>query len=157
MGGDRHNNVVDALFHALPRAGVIAHRFDFTSSDLAVAVGQTLEVVTLARANGLPTFLVGYSFGGAVASTIDDDRVAGWFLVAPALSIVEPTIGADPRPKGIVAAEHDQLVPPDVVEQLTADWVNVERDIIVSADHLFRGRTASVVKRCGRWIRRAAR
>jgi uncharacterized protein len=157
MGGDRHNNVVDALYRDLPQAGVIAHRFDFTSSELAVAVGQTMEVATLAMTDGVPTFLVGYSFGGAVAAAIDDRRVAGWFLVAPALSIVEPTIGSDPRPKAVMAAEHDQFFPPAVVEQLTAGWVAVERDIISGTDHFFAGRTGAVVKRCGRWIRRVAR
>jgi alpha/beta superfamily hydrolase len=151
MGGDRHNNVVDALYRGLPPAGVIAHRFDFASADLAVAVAQTVDVVTHAASDGLPTFVVGYSFGGGVAALVDE-RVDGWFLVAPALAIVEPKIGDDPRPKGIAAAAHDQFFPPDRIDQLTLDWINTERVIIPGADHFFSGQTGAVVLEVLAWI-----
>ena len=49
MGGDRYNNVVSALFEALPAAGVTALRFDFKSSDLEVAAAQTVEALGLLK------------------------------------------------------------------------------------------------------------
>lgn len=152
MGGDRHNNVIDALFRALPPAGVTAHRFDFTSSDLAIAAAQTLDVVALAATDSVPVFLLGYSFGGGVAATINDDRLAGWFLVAPALTIVEPTIGNDPRPKGIASAEQDQFFPPELIDERTSEWVNVERTVIPGADHFFPGKTGAVALEVLAWI-----
>jgi len=150
MGGDRFNNVVSALFDALPDAGVSALRFDFSSSNLEMAATETLAA--LDRMPATPTFLVGYSFGGGVAATIDDERVAGWFLVAPALSMVDPTIGGDPRPKAIAAAEHDHFFSPSRLESATDDWEATEHSTISGADHMLVGRTDEVTKQCLDWL-----
>jgi len=156
MGGDRHNNVVDALYRALPAHGVSAARFDFTSSAFAVARDQAVEALSLLPADGT-CFVVGYSFGGAVASLIDDARVAGWALVAPALTMVEPVIAADARPKLVLAAEHDQWFTPAVLTGATADWATTERATITSADHFFGGRTDAVVERVLGWLTQVGR
>src|SRR5262249_32516704 len=95
-GGNQHNNVIAALYAVLDDAV----RFDFASSDLAVATGQVREQLEAG-----PAWLVGYSFGGGVAALVDDPGVLGWCLIAPALAMVEPVIGADPRPKHILAAD----------------------------------------------------
>jgi len=154
MGGDRHNNVVDAVFRALPPAGITALRFDFSSSDLATAQAETIEALgALAPA---PHFLVAYSFGGGVAATITDERIAGYALVAPAITLFSPAIGADPRPKLVLAAEHDQLFGPDALDVASADWTNVEHATITSADHFFGGRTDAVVEAVVAWLRRVA-
>jgi alpha/beta superfamily hydrolase len=150
MGGDRFNNVVSALFDALPDAGVSALRFDFSSSNLDMAATET--IAALDRMTTAPTFLVGYSFGGGVAATIDDARVAGWFLVAPALSMVDPTIGGDPRPKGITAAEHDHFFSPARLEAASADWEATDHATVTGADHMFVGRTDEVTKQCLDWL-----
>jgi alpha/beta superfamily hydrolase len=155
MGGDRYNNVVSALFDALPDAGVSALRFDFTTSDLDVAVADTLAA--LDRMTAEPRFLVGYSFGGAVAATITDERIAGWYLVAPALSMVEPAIGDDPRPKAIAAAEHDRFFSPTRLGAATAAWEATDLATVTGADHMFAGRTDAVVEQCLDWLRRVAR
>jgi alpha/beta superfamily hydrolase len=150
MGGDRYNNVVSALFEALPAAGVTALRFDFKSSDLEVAAAQTVEALGLLDVE--PRFVVGYSFGGGVAATISDERIAGWFLIAPGLSMVEPVIGDDPRPKGVVAAEHDRFFSPTRLEVATGDWEETQLTTITGADHMFVGRTDEVVKQCLAWL-----
>src|SRR5690349_1286389 len=103
MGGNQHNNVIAALFAALDGAT----RFDFASSDPTVATGQVLEHLEAG-----PAWLVGYSFGGGIASLVDDPRVLGWFLIAPALPMFAPVIGPDPRPKHILAAGRDLFFPP---------------------------------------------
>jgi len=159
MGGDRFNNVVSELYRTLPAAGVVTIRFDFSTSRIDAAASEALEALDVLDAvDELPAevarLLVGYSFGGGVAATITDERLAGWFLVAPAISTVEPTIGGDPRPKAIVTAQHDQFFPPDDVEAMTAGWQGCEVTSVAGADHFFVGRTDVVAERCLEWIRR---
>ena len=155
-GGDRFNNVISELYRALPAAGVTAIRFDFSSSKLETASTETLEALDQLPAD-LPRFLVAYSFGGGVAATLTEERIAGWFLAAPALSMVEPAIGADPRPKLVAAAERDQFFPPEQLATATGDWENAELTVVPGADHFFVGRTDVVAERCVGWITQVAR
>ena len=155
MGGDRYNNVIAALYEALPAAGVSALRFDFSVSDLETAVADTMSA--LDRMVVEPRFLVAYSFGGGVAATMTDERIAGWYLIAPALTMFEPAIGDDPRPKAIVAAEHDRFFSPARLEVATSEWEATERSTITGADHMFVGRTDAVVEATLEWLRRVAR
>jgi uncharacterized protein len=152
MGGDRFNNVVGELFRILPSAGITTIRFDFSSSDIETAAGETLEALDTLPDDGAPRFLVGYSFGGGVAATITDQRLAGWFLAAPALAMVHPTIGTDARPKLIAAAEHDRFFPPDQLTSATKDWQATTVTPIPGADHFFVGRADLVAQRCIEWI-----
>jgi alpha/beta superfamily hydrolase len=156
MGGDRFNNVVSELYHALPPAGITVIRFDFSTSTVDTAAAEATEALDQLPED-LPRFLAGYSFGGGVAATITDGRVAGWFLAAPALSMTDPTIGADPRPKLIAAAEHDRFFSPAQLEASTVDWQNTEHTVVGGADHFFVGRTDVVAARCVEWIKRVAR
>jgi hypothetical protein len=160
MGGDRLNNVVTALYLALPPAGLTALRFDFGSSDFAAAEAEVIEALDLLDGvdalAGRPRFVAGYSFGGGVGATVTDDRVAGWFLAAPALSMVTPSIGTDPRPKAIVAAEHDQFFAPAQLQATTEGWTNTELTTVAGADHFFVGRTDALATRCVEWIRQVA-
>lgn len=155
MGGDRRNPVVSALFEALPAAGVLAARFDFSSADVDIAAAEVLDALELLDADR-PRYLVGYSFGGGVAATIDDERIAGWVLVAPALSMVAPSIGADGRPKLVLAAAHDQWFGPTVLGEATAGWSASTCEVIEGADHFFAGRTAAVAAAACGWVRRTA-
>src|SRR5262249_47571975 len=139
MGGDRFNNVVSELYHALPPAGIAVIRFDFSSSDADTGAAEAVEAIDQLRSD-VPTFLAGYSFGGGVAATITDERLAGWFLAAPALTMAEPAIGDDPRPKLIAAAEHDRFFSPERLEAATEDWRNTELTVVGGADHFFVGR-----------------
>jgi alpha/beta superfamily hydrolase len=156
MGGDRFNNVVSELYHALPPAGITVIRFDFSSSTGDTAAAETSEALDELPVD-VPRFLAGYSFGGGVAATITDERVAGWFLAAPALSMTDPAIGDDPRPKLIVAGQHDRLFPPEQLEATTVTWQNVEYTVVGGADHFFVGRTDVVAARCVEWIKQVAR
>lgn len=155
MGGDRFNNVISALYDALPAQGITALRFDFSSSEVDTAAAETLEALDLLAV--APRFLVAYSFGGGVAATITDPRIDGWFLVAPALTMVEPAIGDDPRPKMIVAGEHDRFFSAARLQAATAGWQATEHTTVSGADHMFVGRTDEIVKEALAWISRAAR
>lgn len=147
LGGNQHNNVVAALFATLDDAT----RFDFASSDLGVATGQVLDELE----DG-PAWLVGYSFGGGVASLVDDPRVCGWFLIAPALAMVEPVIAHDPRPKHVLAAEHDGFFAPAALRDATAGWAATTHDAVAGADHFLVGHETDVAARCAAWLARQA-
>jgi alpha/beta superfamily hydrolase len=143
LGGNRHNNVIAALFAALDDAT----RFDFISSDPAVATGQVL-----AQLNDGPAWLVGYSFGGGVAALVDDPRVLGWCLIAPALTMLDPVIGPDDRPKYVLAAERDAFFSPAALRAATADWAVTTNDVVDGADHFMVGHETDVAARVARWL-----
>ena len=147
-GGNQYNNVIASLFDALEDA----LRFDFVSSDLGVATRQVL-----AQLDGGPAWLVGYSFGGGVASLVNDPRVLGWCLIAPALATVDPVIGPEDRPKYVLAAERDTLFPPAALRDATADWAATTHDVIAGADHFLIGYEADVASRCVAWLTAATR
>jgi alpha/beta superfamily hydrolase len=45
--------------------------------------------------------LAGYSFGAGIASSIGDERIAGWYLLAPPTEMLSASnIGNDPRSVG---------------------------------------------------------
>lgn len=139
MGGNQHNNVVTALYEALGATGVTPHRFDFASSDPDMARAQTVAAIDAAEA---PVFLVGYSFGGGIAATITHSSIAGWCLLAPALAMFPATIGSDPRPKFVLAAQDDAWFGPDALQGATDGWREVSRAVLPGADHFFLGPAA---------------
>jgi alpha/beta superfamily hydrolase len=142
-GGNQDNNVIAALFSAL----VDPVRFDFVSSDLRTATGQVLEHLDRGAA-----WLVGYSFGGGVAALVNDPRVLGWCLIAPALVRIDPIIGPERRPKYVLAAEHDAFFSPAALRDATAGWTATTHDIVEGADHFLIGHEADVAGRCARWL-----
>jgi alpha/beta superfamily hydrolase len=143
LAGNQHNSVIAALFAALEDAV----RFDFASADPEVATRQVVAQLE----NG-SAWLVGYSFGGGIASLVDDPRVLGWCLVAPALAMTEPLIGPDKRPKHVLAAEEDQFFSPAMLQAATADWRETTHDVVAGADHFLRGHETDVAQRCVAWL-----
>jgi uncharacterized protein len=157
MGGNRLNAVVDALYRALPPAGVSAVRFDFASSDRSQAAEQTIEVIDTVMIR--PLVLVGYSFGAAIATMVNDDRLAGWFLIAPPLRLVDSEhqlIGAEPRPKALAIPEFDQFSPPTETGRATEDWINTETSVVPGADHFLGRGVDDVVTQALAWLRSPA-
>ena len=154
MGGNRFNMVVDALYRALPAAGVGAVRFDFSSSDTALAAALTVEVIDAAPPG--PMVLVGYSFGAGIATLIADERLAGWFLIAPPLRPLAPepcVIARDDRPKAISVPALDQFFPPAETRRATAGWSNTTINLIPDADHFLAGSVDTVVAQVLAWLR----
>ena len=140
MGGDRYNNVVTALFDALPPAGVTALRFDFSSSNVDTAAAETVEMLDVLSPE--PRFVIGYSFGAGIAARLSDDRIAGRCLIAP------PPWKTSRPEAYVIAAEHDQFF----------NVADLEPDAVVTgADHFFVGRTDEVVRMVIDWIRPGGR
>jgi uncharacterized protein len=153
-GGDRFHPLISGLFRRLPGEGYAAARFDFLGADRDGAHGQVrsaIDAVAL-RWPGRPVLLVGYSFGAGVAAGVDDQRIAGWFLVAPQTALLaESSIGADPRPKAVVVPDHDQFSPPERVASATRAWTATTTQI-VPGDHFLAGAVDLIVAACTRWV-----
>ena len=154
-GGDRHNIVVDALFRALPAAGLAALRFDFRGAgggeqdDVLAALDRLAAEVP-----GVPLWLVGYSFGADVALGVDDPRAAGWVAVAPPLRFggtPTPARG-DPRPALVLVPEHDAYSPPERTRAATADWPAVTVEVVPMADHFLAGAAGNVAATVTSWL-----
>lgn len=155
FGGDRFHPIVAALFERLPPAGIAAVRFDFSSADPESAIAETVATIDAAtnRWPGPPVVLAGYSFGAGIAALVDDTRVAGWYLVAPQVSLLaRAMIGPDPRPKALAVPEHDQFSPPDDVQQAVAGWMATTTTTIAGADHYLWDAIASVVDGVVTWV-----
>ncbi len=153
-GGDRFHPFIDLLHRRLPAIGVSAVRFDFSSADPDAARAEVVGAIDegTARWPGVPTFLVGYSFGAGVAAVTDDERVAGWYLLAPQVpSLSSSPIGRDTRPKAIAVPENDQFSPPRAVEQAVSEWVACTVTTLPGADH-FLGAVGPVVDGVVSWI-----
>jgi alpha/beta superfamily hydrolase len=146
-GGDQHNVVIEALWRACGDAGIEAVRFDFGSSDLARCSQQAVAALDDLPEEA-PRFLVGYSFGAVVASTVDDERVAGWVLVAPAGAHGLAPIAPDGRPKLVLLPEHDQFGRPEL-----DGWSATSVETIPGADHFLAGATSAVADRVVDWLR----
>jgi uncharacterized protein len=152
-GGDRHNAVVDALFRALPGAGVAALRFDFGRGDEGAQVVAALDDLATA-APGVPLWLVGYSYGGDVALGVDDPRAAGWVAVAPPLRFGGTPVpaGGDPRPVLLVVPEHDQYSAPETTAAAAATWPDATVEVVPGADHFLAGAAGRVAATVTAWL-----
>ena len=162
-GGDMRSLVVSELFRAFPPAGISCLRFNFrgvgaSTGAWAAGTGERLDVrsaiqYSTARSDQR-VVLVGWSFGADLALSDRDPSIAAWVAIAPPLRFgdqVDAT-GADPRPKLIMLAEHDEFRPADEVAERTASWQSCTTEIVGGASHFFVGRTARLVDRTTEWI-----
>ena len=154
-GGNRHNNVVQALFDALPAAGVATLRFDFRA-DFDDGRGEQLDAIAAldalqSRLTDLQLIALGYSFGAAIVCALDDARITTKVLIAPPLAAMStvrgPTVRGMDVPTLVLTPAHDQFSAPDTTETIISDWPQTTHETIASADHFLNGRTALVAER----------
>lgn len=157
FGGNRFNTVVQALFDRLPAAGFATLRFDFRSDyddgrgELIDAVAALDELERLVP--GVALAATGYSFGAAMVSALDDDRITAKVLVAPPLAVMPVARGLDVATLVLTPA-HDQFSPPDATEAIVSQWPNTTHETIASTDHFLNGRTAVVAERVVEYLSR---
>lgn len=152
MGGDMHTPVPGGFFRAAEHAEVAAAALRFNFRGVGRSTGthdkggaERLDVVAAIdhvgeAAPNVPIVLAGWSFGADVSLTVADDRVAGWFLAAPPLRVVDPTDMAAQHataPKVLAIGEQDQYNPPADALTTTASWQNTTIETITGADHFF--------------------
>jgi len=158
-GGSMRSLVTSELFRSLPAAGIATLRFNFRGvegsegafgggvaerHDVVAAIDRLCELSDVR-----PLVLAGWSFGADVSASVVDDRLAGWFLIAPPLRMLpahEFVAGFEPRPKVLAVPENDMFRPPDSAREATADWVNTTIEVVAGADHFLVGRTAKVTE-----------
>ena len=146
-GGDRHNHVVGALQRAAWSLGChsIAPDFRGAGNSFGEHDGGDAERLDLAAAceladlleTDVPIVASGYSFGAAVALDLAHPLVTGWLAVAPPLAMLTRGLvsSRNPRPKFVVAPEHDQFTDPDELRTVLASWENTEVRIAPGVDH----------------------
>jgi alpha/beta superfamily hydrolase len=170
QGGSMRSLVTSELFAALPGRGLVALRFNFrgvegSEGTHGKGVDEQHDVLAALDAlapeaadAGVPLVLAGWSFGADVSLTVADERLAGWFLVAPPLRTPAPDhpypAAADARPKCFVIPERDQFRPPDAVRAATAGWTNTVVHDVPGADHFLVGRTKVAVDHLDAFIAR---
>lgn len=155
QGGNMHSLVVSTLFNHLVGSGSAVLRFNFrgvgrSEGEHDFGEGEQLDVRAAVEAmasagdSQSPLVLAGWSFGADLALTCDAPELAGWFLVAPPLRVLDSgryKAANDPRPKRLAVPERDQFNPPDQARSTVADWANAEIHPIGGADHFLVGRT----------------
>ena len=157
-GGTMRSIVISALFDALPSQGVVCLRFNFRGVegsegthdagnlervDAETAVGALTERLPPER----PLILAGWSFGADMALSVRDPRLSGWLAIAPPLVVVHDAdgLGADPRPKLLALAQHDEYRDPSEIAELAERWANTDVHVVGGASHFFVGRTDRLV------------
>jgi uncharacterized protein len=156
-GGSMRSIVISELFRTLPGRDVACLRFNFRGvegsggthdegrgecSDARAAIDALVSTVR----PGTPVVLAGWSFGGDVALSVHDERLAAWLVIAPPLHFAEVgPVAADPRPKHLVLAEHDEYRSPDEIIAATREWLATTVEVVSGASHFFVGRTDAVV------------
>jgi alpha/beta superfamily hydrolase len=158
FGGSMRSIVTSALFESLPEQGVSCLRFNFRGvegseglhgggSDEPLDVVAALDVLAAEVHPSVPIALAGWSFGGDMALSVDDARLAGWVAIAPPLRFTAPAnaVAHDPRPKLLLLAQHDEFRPPAEIEADVRSWANTRTEVIAGASHFFVGRTDRVV------------
>jgi alpha/beta superfamily hydrolase len=168
-GGTMRSIVISELFGSLPTRGVVCLRFNFRGVEGSTGThdggrGECADAVAaidaLAAAVTTPTpiILAGWSFGGDVALSVHDDRLVAWLAVAPPLHFADvEAVAADPRPKHLVLAEHDEVRPPRDVAAAVERWHATTIEVVTGASHFFVGRTDAVVAAADHLIAEVAR
>lgn len=168
-GGDMYTPVPAALFRSLDELGLAGVRFNFRGVGRSTGThddgkAERLDVVAAidalaAAAPDVPLLAGGWSFGADVSLAVDDERVAGWFLAAAVLRVVDPSempARENAAPKRFAIGEVDQFASPDIIEPQLDSWTNTTSVTIPGADHFFGGLMQPVVDAFGDFVNEIA-
>ncbi len=170
FGGTMDNKVVTTMARTFVDAGAVAWRFNFrgvgkSEGTHADGLGETEDMQSVIefaqRMNpGLPLWLSGFSFGGAVTLAVSQRTAATeMILIAPAFQRLAqwPSVaGATEEvriPDGtlLIHGEHDETVP--LADSLA--WARprgVPVAVVPGADHFFHQRLHLIRQIASRWL-----
>jgi alpha/beta superfamily hydrolase len=139
LGLDCHSIAVD--FRGVNNSGGFHDDGDSERLDLAAAC-QLSDLI----APEVPIIMTGYSFGSVVGLNVSNPWIAGWIAVAPPAQMMKslPSAANSPRPKIVIAAEHDQFTTPDDMATAVSTWSNTEIILAPGVDHSFAVNAASL-------------
>jgi alpha/beta superfamily hydrolase len=158
FGGTMRSIVIGALFRAMPAAGVVCLRFNFRGVEASTGAfdhgrgerDDARAAIDALRAElpaDVPLLLAGWSFGADVALSVHDAVIGAWLAIAPPLRFAEiGDLAADPRPKVLALAEHDEVRPPAEVAAVAETWSATEVIVVPGASHFFVGRTDRLIE-----------
>ena len=168
-GGTMRSIVISALFDALPPQGVACLRFNFRGVEGSegthdagnlerVDAETAVDALTERMPPEMPLILAGWSFGADMALSVRDPRLTGWLAIAPPLAVVHDVngLGADPRPKMLALAQHDEYRDPAEITELAERWANTDVHVVGGASHFFVGRTDRLVELASSYVDRLA-
>jgi|UniRef100_A0A7C3V4L8 hypothetical protein len=152
-GGSMNNNVVWTAARAFGDRGWSSLRFNFrgvgaSTGRYGEGLGEVEDVIGAVayfagRVPG-PCFVVGYSFGAAVAARalLKGLKVAGAVLIAPPIAFMDlGFLPQTPKVSLIVAGDRDDLCPVADLELLCRDrQPPVDLRVVPGADHFFSSR-----------------
>ncbi len=158
-GGDMRNNVVQALFEALPQASIATLRYNFRgvqNSGGSHGEGR-LELLdcqaAFSHATNLaastPVFSVGYSFGADVSLSADSSSLAGWVGIASPLALLAPSemkANSDSRPTLLLVPKNDQYRSFAEAQEISSDWTATTVQELATGDHFLFGETQQVTE-----------
>jgi hypothetical protein len=166
-GGTMRSIVISALFDALPRTGVTCLRFNFRGvegsegahddGNLERVDAETAVAVLEAEIErSAPLVLAGWSFGADMALSVRSAAVTAWLAIAGPLRYVHDLAGlaADPRPKLLALAQHDEVRDPAEVVAEAETWANADVQVVGGASHFFMGRTDRLVELATGYVNR---
>lgn len=150
--GTMHHKVVTTLARAFARLGAVAVRFNYRGVGRSVGsyadgVGErvdALAVVAWARARwpGLPLYLAGFSFGGAVALAVATRAAPkGLIVVAPPIDRLPADFALPACPWVVVHGRADEVVPVQPVIDWSRALAHPPRLVLPEdVGHFFHGR-----------------
>ncbi len=161
-----NNNVVDALWRALPPVGMLAFRFNFrgvggSEGRFEKGIGETRDVkgalrfLSDAGYGGLPSFLAGYSFGAYVIhlmAALPNSR--GIIMVSPPVSMMAFDPGRlSEHPFLFVSGDQDAFCRPrDLDNLVSALEGDIKREVFPGVDHFWLGKEGLLVETVRSWI-----
>jgi alpha/beta superfamily hydrolase len=158
-GGSMDNNVVWTAVRAYGDLGWSTLRFNFrgvgastgTYGDGLAEVEDVAGAVAFLKSRSPgPCYLVGYSFGAAVAARalLEGLRVAGAVLIAPPIAFMDlDFLPETPGLSLVVVGDEDDLCPLAKVEDLCRHrQPPVDLRVVSGADHFFGGREAELYR-----------
>ncbi|MEO8101191.1 MAG: alpha/beta fold hydrolase [Betaproteobacteria bacterium] len=167
FGGSMDNKVVTSMARAFTDAGAVTWRFNFRGVGKSAGAhdegrGETEDMLRVIRHAcelnpGLPLWLAGFSFGGAVTLAANGQvHASEMILIAPALQRLtlwkDVSIGGvAPDSTLIIHGELDETVP--LSESL--NWArprNIPVAVVPGADHFFHLRLHIIKKIASRWL-----